>query len=208
MTTWESWSAHGEVLFHWIFQGYKGWKFYSPVTKKVIISKRADFDEHFFMLQRQSVPHLPPPRPDSLIDPPPPVSLLPELLEDVLDPPEGPQKSNHGGDGSSAFDQPSVPLILPPSPSTPSQSSHSTPSQSTPSTYISFPPHTPSPAPPLAPTHPPPSTRPQCNRRPQDEWLRDQYVVPEHYRQLREPTPVIPSSDDPMDLLQANAAST
>ena len=66
-------------------QGYKGWKFYSPVTKKVIISERANFDEHFFMLQRHSVPHLPPPCPNSLIDPPPSVSLLPELLEDVLD---------------------------------------------------------------------------------------------------------------------------
>ena len=27
-------------------QGYKGWKFYNPVTKKVAISERADFDEH------------------------------------------------------------------------------------------------------------------------------------------------------------------
>src|SRR5882757_451652 len=196
-------------------QGYKGWKFYNPVTKKVIISERADFDERFFMLQRQSVPHLPPPRPESLIDPPPAISLLPELLEDALDPPEDPQKSNHGGDGSTSSDQPSVPFISPPSPSTPSQS--------TASTYISFPPHTPSPAPPparsMAPSHaqihPPSSTRPQRTRRPRDEWLRDQYVVPERYRQPREPTPVIPSSDeeeddsdDPLDVLKAHAAST
>ena len=27
--------------------GYKGWKFYSPKTKKVIISERADFDERY-----------------------------------------------------------------------------------------------------------------------------------------------------------------
>jgi len=52
-------------------------------------------------------------------------------------------------------------------------------------------------------------------RQPQDEWLRDQYVVPECYRQAREPTPVIPSSDeeeddsdDPLDVLKAHAAST
>src|SRR6266403_2705790 len=167
------------------------------------------------MLQRQSVPHLPPPRPESLIDPPPAISLLPELLEDALDPPEVPQKSNHGGDGSTSSDQPSVPFISPPSPSTPSQS--------TASTYISFPPHTPSPAPPparsIAPPHaqidPPSSTRPQRIRRPRDEWLRDQYVIPERYRQPREPTPVIPSSDeeeddsdDPLDVLKAHAAST
>src|SRR6267378_6693571 len=196
-------------------QGYKGWKFYNPVTKKVIISERADFDERFLMLQKHSVPQFPPPHPESLIDPPPAISLLPELLEDALDPPEVPQKSNHGGDGSTSSDQPSVPFISPHSPSTPSQS--------TASTYISFPPHTPSPAPPparsIAPPHaqidPPSSTRPQCIRRPRDEWLRDQYVVPECYRQPREPTPVIPSSDeeeddsdDPLDNLKAHAAST
>ena len=28
-------------------QDYKGWKFYNPVTKKVIISERADFDERY-----------------------------------------------------------------------------------------------------------------------------------------------------------------
>ena len=28
-------------------EGYKGWKFYNPQTKKVIISERADFDEHY-----------------------------------------------------------------------------------------------------------------------------------------------------------------
>src|SRR5882762_11622167 len=111
-------------------QGYKGWKFYNPVTKKVIISERADFDEWFFMLQKHSVPQLPPPHPESLIDPPPAISLLPELLEDTLDPPEDPQKSNHGGDWSTASDQPSVPSTLPPCPSTP-QSTPSTASQST-----------------------------------------------------------------------------
>ena len=28
--------------------GYKAWKFYNPVTQKVIILKRANFDERFF----------------------------------------------------------------------------------------------------------------------------------------------------------------
>ena len=37
-------------------QGYKGWKFYNPVTKKLVISERADFDEHYFMLLRHSAP--------------------------------------------------------------------------------------------------------------------------------------------------------
>jgi hypothetical protein len=28
-------------------EGYKGWKFYNPETKKVVISERADFDERY-----------------------------------------------------------------------------------------------------------------------------------------------------------------
>jgi len=28
--------------------GYKGWKFYIPSTKKAVISERADFDERYF----------------------------------------------------------------------------------------------------------------------------------------------------------------
>ena len=32
--------------------GYKGWKFYNPVTKKVIISERAEFDERYFLCSK------------------------------------------------------------------------------------------------------------------------------------------------------------
>jgi hypothetical protein len=28
-------------------ESYKGWKFYNPETKKVIISERADFEERY-----------------------------------------------------------------------------------------------------------------------------------------------------------------
>ena len=38
-----------ECVFIGYPQGYKGWKFYNPVTKKVVISERADFDERYFM---------------------------------------------------------------------------------------------------------------------------------------------------------------
>ena len=34
-------------------QGYKGWKFYNPTTKKVVISERADFDERYFPLSKR-----------------------------------------------------------------------------------------------------------------------------------------------------------
>ena len=71
-------------------QGYKGWKFYNPVTKKVVISERADFDERYFMLQRHSVPHLPPPRPDTLLETPLTSCTLPDIFDDVADAPSVP----------------------------------------------------------------------------------------------------------------------
>jgi hypothetical protein len=33
-------------------QGYKGWKFYNPTTKKTVICERADFDERYFPLSK------------------------------------------------------------------------------------------------------------------------------------------------------------
>jgi transposase InsO family protein len=41
-------------------EGYKGWKFYNPITKKCIISERADFDERYFPGLRRSTAALPP----------------------------------------------------------------------------------------------------------------------------------------------------
>jgi hypothetical protein len=35
-------------------QGYKGWKFYNPITKRTIISERAEFDERYFPGMKQS----------------------------------------------------------------------------------------------------------------------------------------------------------
>jgi hypothetical protein len=34
-------------------QGYKGWKFYNPTTKKTVICERADFDERYFPLSKR-----------------------------------------------------------------------------------------------------------------------------------------------------------
>ena len=43
-------------------QGYKGWKFYNPTTRKVVISERADFDERYFpMSKRPTSASFPPP---------------------------------------------------------------------------------------------------------------------------------------------------
>jgi hypothetical protein len=71
---------------------------------------------------------------------------------------------------------------------------------------------TPSPLPaPPAPSHP------QHLRCPRNEWLGEQWAVPDRYELPREPTPAVESSDDdsdsddsddPIDLIQAGAAST
>jgi hypothetical protein len=79
-------------------QGYKAWKFYSPRSKKVFISERADFDEHFFINQKHSTPQLPPPRPNSLLEPSPPSAHLPDTFMDALDDPGHSQQPVHGGD--------------------------------------------------------------------------------------------------------------
>ena len=189
-------------------QGYRGWRFYNPVTK-VVISERADFDERYFMLQRHSVPHLPPPRPETLLETPLAPSSLPNIYDEVMgtpDAPNAPQKPVHGGDGSTASDLPYVTPISPPSPPVCSQ----TP----PSTYHSLPP-APSPSPAPAQPSPPLPARPKRSRRPRDEWLPEQWSIPDRYKQPREPTPAVESSDDdssdsddPLDLIQAGAAST
>ncbi len=62
-------------------QGYKAWKFYCPESKKVIISERADFDERFFINQRHSTPQIPPPRPESLLEPSPPLVNLTDMFD-------------------------------------------------------------------------------------------------------------------------------
>ena len=145
-------------------QGYKGWKFYNPETKKVVISEHADFDERFFMHQKRSVPHLPSPRPESLLETPSPPSVrLPETLDDSMDDLGDLQSSQlpvHGGGGSTASD---LPPVRSQSPQTP------------PSTYLSLPPSSPSPPKPISLPDTPPApaapSRPQRIRRPRSEWM-------------------------------------
>jgi hypothetical protein len=47
---------------------YKGWKFYNPVTKKSVISERAQFDERYFLGIKESTPTI---IPTSLLENPP-----------------------------------------------------------------------------------------------------------------------------------------
>jgi len=64
--------------------GYKGWKFYIPSTKKAVISERADFDERYFPgLKKDSLAALPnnyyPPAPPQIVQ-------MPELGGDDVPP--------------------------------------------------------------------------------------------------------------------------
>jgi transposase InsO family protein len=110
--------------------GYKGWKFYNPTTKKVVISERAEFDERYFPGLSRSLGHIPL---DVLLPDPPLHSseLLPMPVE--------------GGDD---IIQPPLAPTFHPSP-TPSTSSGwfspdpSLPRQSTPPPLSQSPPHTP-----------------------------------------------------------------
>ena len=191
--------------------GYKAWKFYNPVTKKVVISERADFDERFFMYQKLSTPQISVPRLESLLETPSIPTHLPEMLDDPLDDSDGSQVPVHGGGGPIASDLPPVRPQSPPS--TPfhsfAPSIHSSPSHPSTASLPSAPPSTEPPSPPpIAPTCP------QRSRRPREEWMHEQWTVPLRYRQPREPTPAVPSSDeeddsdDPIDLLGAASAST
>ena len=170
------------------------------VSKKVVISERADFDEHFFMNRKHSSPQLPPPRPDSLLEPSPPVVRLPDTLDDIPDDSHSSQQPVHGGDHSIVSEQPPARPACPQSP--PQFYTAPTSSSSVDSTP-------PSPTPVIDPA----PSRPQCQRCPRDEWLSEQWTVPVRYKQIREPTPVIQSSsdedddsDDPLDLLNAHSA--
>src|SRR5580693_9197655 len=153
-------------------------KFYKPETKKVIISERADFDEQFFMNKRHSSPQLPPPRPDSLVEPSPPIVQLPDTFDDALEDSDLSQQSVHGGDGSVTSELPPARPESPParSESPPSPSVfHTAPTSSSPPAST-----LPTPAPMVEPA----PSRPQHQRRPREEWLTEQWTVPLRYRQI------------------------
>jgi hypothetical protein len=83
-------------------QGFKGWKFYNPLTRQVLISECADFDECFFMNQEHLAPHLPSPCPESLLESPSIATHLPIMLDSTLDDCkelECSQQPIHGGRG-------------------------------------------------------------------------------------------------------------
>ena len=105
------WGSLGSHMEKCIFIGYppdyKGWKFYNPITKKSIISERAQFDERYFLGIQGSTPAV---IPTSLLKhPPTPTSQQPSPISN-LPPPDDSDEDyeysdfgdvhNHGGDGN------------------------------------------------------------------------------------------------------------
>ena len=105
--------------------GYKGWKFYNPQTKKVVISETAVFDERYFLHKKDSSPSF---KPGDLSEPlptppptPPPMVTLPLLQHDPDDDSNGDDDmQDHGGDGVGPDPPPPHPPqpTYPPSPPT------------------------------------------------------------------------------------------
>ena len=93
-------------------EGYKAWKFYCLESKKVIILEWADFDKHFFINQRHSTPHIPPPCSESLLEPSPPSIYLPDIFDNAPECPSHSQLPVQRGNGPSASEQPNY-LLAP-----------------------------------------------------------------------------------------------
>ena len=87
--------------------GYKGWKFFNPITKRAVISERAEFDERYF----PGLKHTPlTPEPFEPLEP-----IIPSILTPTLDsggdnePDMNPIQENH----SPSPDPPLIPNPLP-----------------------------------------------------------------------------------------------
>jgi hypothetical protein len=73
-------------------QGYKGWKFYNPTTKKTVITERADFNNRYFPLSKHpSLPSITPSSPavenTPAVTPPLPPSAAVETTPAAAAPP-------------------------------------------------------------------------------------------------------------------------
>jgi hypothetical protein len=92
-------------------EGYKGWRFYNPTTKKFIISERAEFDERYFPGLSQKAPM-------------PPLDLNP-IRSEVLNGENNVPWPNPGGDNRDYMPSPtpSTSIELSPTPEPPPMSS-------------------------------------------------------------------------------------
>ena len=156
-------------------EGYKGWRFYNPTTKKTIISECAEFDERYFPgLSKSSPPlHAPPVPPVPM----PPMSV-PVLEEEDGDGEVHPIAAPH--------------VAMPPAPQPPHMSPP--PSPQMPPVIHRVP--TPPPLAPAVPASPPLALRrPQRNTRPPGEWWTVRKPTP----QIGDS-----DSDDELDVIDAD----
>ncbi|KAJ3489457.1 hypothetical protein NLJ89_g11528 [Agrocybe chaxingu] len=133
--------------------GYKGWTFFNPTTKKIIISERAEFDERYFPGLSTG--------PVAKVDLNPPGQLPLPQMANLPDLPDEP------------------PVVIPPGP-TPPPSQPPSPSPSPPHSPAPSPPQSPSPPP--APAPPPAAPEPRRSTRvsrPPGEWWKVTHKVHE-----------------------------
>src|SRR5882757_901607 len=150
--------------------GYKGWKFWDTSSKRCLISERADFDERYFPMRKDTPPLQP-----SLVD------VGPSISEFV------PAQEGRLFDDSGSEPDTTPPVVIPPivpDPIPVAPVAPATPPSlpSTPSRWSRSP--TPSPSPSPAPG--PSLRRSSRERRAPGEWWKVQH---------REPTPIIESSE-------------
>ncbi|CAA7270788.1 unnamed protein product [Cyclocybe aegerita] len=103
--------------------GYKGWTFFNPTTKKIIISERAEFDERYFPGLSTG--------PVAKVDLTPPGQLPLPQMANLPDLPDEPPVIIPSG-SSPPPSQPPSPQPSPPPPSPPNSPSPSPPQSSSP----------------------------------------------------------------------------
>ena len=154
--------------------GYKGWMFYNPTTKRTVISERAEFDERYFPgLKRTPLSQEP-------FEPPPSVSYTPALDSGGDDEPDtNPTQDNHAPLPASPQIAPAPLEPVPIIPATP-------PPNPAPLEPADHPAHPNSPE--QSPTIPIAIRRTRRNIQPPAEWWK-----------VRHPTPAVESDSDDDD---------
>ena len=155
--------------------GYKGWMFYNPTTKRTVISERAEFDERYFPgLKRTPLTPEPFERPPDV-----PYTPAPDLGGDS-EPDTNPTQDNHNP-------LPALPLIAPATPEPIPVTPPANPAPLEPADHPAFPdPDLPPPE--QSPTVPIAIRRTRREIRPPNEWWK-----------IRHPTPACGSDSDPSD---------
>lgn len=172
-------------------EGYKGWKFYNPVTKRTVISERADFDERYYpgLKHFQSDLSLPP----YLVAPAPAADIEPG--PNFVPPAEPDPVQDLGGDNVLA--EPAEPIANP-APDPPADPAPA-PAPAPPAEPVPIPDPAPAASPPRSPSPEPgpvnpPPTPPLAQRR-----TRRDPKPPTEWWKVQPPPPPVPAPHVPSD---------